>query len=553
MTCINILSLIPLLPSKFPNFCTTNIRSTPIVALSPQYRRRTHRNSPVTEMSGIVPRSASAFRLSTDDDSDSLLGSRTDFVAGAGKDDTLITETDLEASSTSKTALRKKKYGTLYGIDLSPDTVAVAMVYFVQGVLGLARLAVSFYLKDDLHLDPAEAAVISGISAFPWLVKPLYGFISDSIPLFGYRRRSYLVLSGLLGALSWSLMATFVDSKYSAAICILLGSLSVAFSDVVVDSMVVERARGESQSTSGSLQSLCWGSSAFGGIVSSYFSGSLLDAYGVRFVFGVTALLPLLTSAVAVLVKEQPMLGTARGQTFSFAGPEFLESSKESIIQLWDSVRQPSIFLPTLFIFLWQATPQSDSAMFYFNTNSLGFTPEFLGRVKLVTSIASLLGVGLYNGFLKNVPLRKIFLGTTILGSALGMTQVLLVTGLNRKFGISDEWFAIGDSLILTVLSQASFMPVLVLAARLCPEGMEATLFATLMSVSNGGSVLGGLIGAGLTQVFGVTKDRFDNLAALIILCNLSSLLPLPLLGLLPGDNPDANLKDDSETEMKSN
>lgn len=45
---------------------------------------------------------------------------------------------------------------------------------------------------------------------------------------------------------------------------------------------MVERARGESQNLSGSLQSLCWGSSAFGGIVSSYFSGSLVDAYGVR-------------------------------------------------------------------------------------------------------------------------------------------------------------------------------------------------------------------------------------------------------------------------------
>jgi len=31
-------------------------------------------------------------------------------------------------------------------------------------------------------------------------------------------------------------------------------------------------------------------------------------------------------------------------------------------------------------------------------------------------------------------------------------------------------------------------MPILVLAARLCPEGVEATLFATLMSISNGGS-----------------------------------------------------------------
>lgn len=59
------------------------------------------------------------------------------------------------------------------------------------------------------------------------------GECSDSVPLFGYRRRSYLILSGLLGALSWTLMATLVDSKYGAAFCILLGSLSVAFSDVV--------------------------------------------------------------------------------------------------------------------------------------------------------------------------------------------------------------------------------------------------------------------------------------------------------------------------------
>ncbi|KAL5654326.1 hypothetical protein ACJX0J_033645, partial [Zea mays] len=89
-----------------------------------------------------------------------------------------------------------------------------------------------------------------------------------------------------------------------------------------------------------------------------------------------------------------------------------------------------------------------------FHAKPLGFTPEFLGRVKLVTSFASLLCVGLYNYFLKEVPLRKIFLVTTIIGSALGMTQVLLVSGLNRKFGISDEWFSIGDSLIITVLGQ---------------------------------------------------------------------------------------------------
>ena len=37
------------------------------------------------------------------------------------------------------------------------------------------------------------------IGAFPWVIKPVYGFLSDSVPLLGYKRRSYLVVCGLLG------------------------------------------------------------------------------------------------------------------------------------------------------------------------------------------------------------------------------------------------------------------------------------------------------------------------------------------------------------------
>ena len=54
--------------------------------------------------------------------------------------------------------IRKSKSGyfTAFRVDLSPDNMAVDIVYFVKGVLGLSRLDVSFYSKDDLHLDPAE-------------------------------------------------------------------------------------------------------------------------------------------------------------------------------------------------------------------------------------------------------------------------------------------------------------------------------------------------------------------------------------------------------------
>ena len=97
---------------------------------------------------------------------------------------------------------------------------------------------------------------------------------------------------------------------------------------------------------------------------------------------------------------------------------------------------------------------------------------------------------------------------------------------------------------------QASFMPVLVLAARLCPSGVEATLFATLMSISNAGGVTGGLIGAGFTQLLGVTKDNFENLALLIVICNLSSMLPLPLLRLLPEEEEDLKNLDIEQAKL---
>jgi hypothetical protein len=90
-------------------------------------------------------------------------------------------------------------------------------MYFVEGALGLSRLAQTFYLKDTLHFGPAEMAAITGIFTIPWAIKPLYGFISDGFPFWGYRCRSYLVLSGIIGFLSYLCRGTDQDG-FSAAI-----------------------------------------------------------------------------------------------------------------------------------------------------------------------------------------------------------------------------------------------------------------------------------------------------------------------------------------------
>ena len=267
---------------------------------------------------------------------------------------------------------------------------------------------------------------------------------------------------------------------------------------------------------------------------------------------------------------------------------------------LWRAVRRRDIWSPTAFLFLWQATPQASQAMFFFQTEELGFTPEFLGRVQLATAIASLCGVVLYNNLLQRTPLRKIFLYSALVGTALSLTQLVLVNGLNTQLGVPNEVFAVADSIAHAVVGQGAcvpharrrrassffsplhapgtpgrafhlraadevcapppphptpphpptahtpplrarlvvaFMPVLVLAARVCPEGVEATLFALLMSICNAGYVSSGLLGGVITDSLGVSKDDFGNLSTLILICGMSSLLPLPLLSMVPSES----------------
>lgn len=445
-----------------------------------------------------------------------------------------------------------------------PELVAIALVYLVQGLLRLSSLAVFTLFKDELKMDPATVGFLTGVTAFPWLIKPLYGFLSDAVPMWGYRRRSYLILCGALGAASWvTVSLPAVVSAPVVLVALTAGSLSTACADVVADSIVVELSRGKPQSTAGSLQSLCWASVSVGSVVSAYFSGSLVEAYGPRPVFLITACFPLLVAAAATAIPEVPVgrdadetgaqrarAGTSmkmtptRTPTIAELPAAFAGQAKA----LWGAMSEKSILYPAIFVFLWQATPSASTAMLFFETNELGFTTEFLGRIQLLASVASLLGVGVYNSLLKDVELKKIFAWTAVLGTGLGMTQLMLITGVNRTLGISDQVFALGDSALLTVLGQVSFMPVLVLAAKLCPTGVEATLFATLMSMLNGGSFLGSAMGSGLTGLFGVTAENFDNLAPLVTTCTLLTLAPLLGLRLLPDNLDSAETVDTFDT-----
>ena len=87
---------------------------------------------------------------------------------------------------------------------------------------------------DEFHLSPARMGMFMSYVTFPWIIKPLWGILSDSKPLFNYRRKSYLVIFGITGGISWILIALYGLSNLVVFLGLLFCvSLSVCFTNVV--------------------------------------------------------------------------------------------------------------------------------------------------------------------------------------------------------------------------------------------------------------------------------------------------------------------------------
>ena len=67
-----------------------------------------------------------------------------------------------------------------------------------HGMWIIAVLAVKDYYKEYLGLDPGDMQIYISIIHLPWSFKILYGLISDNVPMLGTRRKSWLVLMGLI-------------------------------------------------------------------------------------------------------------------------------------------------------------------------------------------------------------------------------------------------------------------------------------------------------------------------------------------------------------------
>src|SRR5258708_25058078 len=89
-----------------------------------------------------------------------------------------------------------------------------AIVYFAQGMIYLPDQVVSIVFKER-GLTAGQLAAFTWITTIPWFIKPVYGLLSDFVPLFGTPRRSYFLLMSAMAAASALALSLIPGASYA--------------------------------------------------------------------------------------------------------------------------------------------------------------------------------------------------------------------------------------------------------------------------------------------------------------------------------------------------
>ena len=184
-----------------------------------------------------------------------------------------------------------------------------AIVYVVEGIgqakTGIVWQPLTYFLKETQGWGPTEVSASLAIVDLPWVIKPLYGLISDFVPLFGSRRRAWLLLANLAGVAAFAGVA-LTDVPSSIVPALVLTALAMAVSSTLCGALLVEN--GQRHGASGAFVNQQWLFFNIGLVAAVLVGGQLAQHLAAPIALHtaawIAAAAPLAVLPVLVLVQE---------------------------------------------------------------------------------------------------------------------------------------------------------------------------------------------------------------------------------------------------------
>ena len=354
-----------------------------------------------------------------------------------------------------------------------------AIVYFAQGMIYLPEQVVAIVFKER-GLTAGQLAAFTWITTIPWFIKPVYGLLSDFVPLFGTRRRSYfLLMSGVaaLAAVAVSLMPAASYPLLAAMITLLW--LGVGFTDVLTDALMVEN--GKRVGLTGAFQSVQWGALSAASILVGVGGGYLAEHRAFAAAFALVACFPVVSFLMALfVVREAPARRASRLRRDLERGPRALG---RATCGRWRASRSSG------------RSAVVRARVLLIRDRRARLLQTFIGVLSSLGAAAGIAGAWAYGRLSRAYSLKRLIVWSIGAGVA-GTLAYLVYRGPVSGIIITVVFGAIG------MTTQLAFLD---LAAKACPRRAEATFFALLMSVYNVGMRSAEWTGANLYDWVGYT------------------------------------------------
>jgi predicted MFS family arabinose efflux permease len=357
-----------------------------------------------------------------------------------------------------------------------------AVVYAVEGIgqakSGIVWQPLTYFLKETRGWSPVEISASLAVLDVPWVIKPLYGLVSDFLPLAGYRRRSYLLLAAIAAsaAFAWVGMLTAPAAIVPALV---ITAIAMAVASTVCGGLLVENGQRLSASDAFVNQQWLWFNIAT--VITSLLGGLLIEEFSSQNALRAAAWIA--AAAPLAVIVALPLVHESRA-TIDRAG--FIQG----VAALLTALRSRDLWLIAAFLFCYYFSPGFGTPLYFELTDTLKFSQGFIGFLSAVTALGWIAGGLLYRWLLWRMPRR----------SLLNLSLVFGVVSTLAYLGLSGHVSAIVIYFFSGMAAMVANVATLSLAAAVCPPRAEGFTFAALMSVINFATPLSDTIGAVLYE-----------------------------------------------------
>ena len=192
------------------------------------------------------------------------------------------------------------------------------------------------------------------------------------------------------------------------------------------------------------------------------------------------------------------------------------------------------VWKPLLFMLLLRSMPTATDPMMSYIFGHLTLPPWLLSAYSFISISGGLLASIFYWKFCTTIPLIPALIIFTLLAATLGTFPNFVMTNqwINHHMHVDKipNWSMVFISTFITsIFSRFAMMPTIILAAETAPQhfGLEATMFSIYTATNNVGNIIATVGNVYLIKKLGITSENFTQLSTLIIICAISSVIPL--------------------------